>query len=165
MNSDGAYVLYSAVRRVEEIIFEEIAAYKEREPIIGENIYFYDPDTQLNAAHSQMKQGMLLEYNGLLPERIWTPWGRWRLVRGFSYPSGVDFDRVNQPLLSRLGAKEFDREGGRDTEYLIYALHRVDDLMLPDPELREGKEYIDAAEAHAQWRELTQRYESENAQQ
>lgn len=113
-------------------------------------------DESVNPFHSQTKRGLFLEIYYGQPGKIWTPWGQWGC---WGSGSGSWTEKMPK-LLERLGAAIFREEIINSMGHFgpIYAVHRVDDLVLPIPEVRERNQYLPYKQAELEWENLTKYY-------
>lgn len=147
--------LYAAVRRVSDIFFEEIRkADKEGK------IHASFGDEGVNPFYDQTNSGLFLEYYYGHPSKVWTPWGYWQFVWGMSYSSDAPWDSILSNVLQRLGATEFMPEQNLSygTVGPVYAIHRVEDMELPEPKVRERQNYLEYEVVKKAWDNMTQRY-------
>lgn len=148
--------LVEAIYRVSVVIEEEIERYRRLFPTRVN--YSMRRAWGCNPAHSQTKQGLFPEYIYGNPSKVWTPWGYWSFGGITSWQGDADIDDINERTLLRLGATLYLEE--KYTQMTgshgpVYALHRVDELILPEPLTRRRDEYRLFAECGQAWTRLT----------
>ncbi len=154
------YDLYLAIKRVGAIFFEEVARLDDK------NLHVTFSDEKVNPFYGQTEQGLFLEYSHGHPRKVWTPWGYWQFAWRVSY-SGDPWSTILPRILERLGATLFMPERYGQYEYgkvgPIYAIHRVDEIELPEPKVREDQNYLAFEAVNAAWNNMTERYDAEHA--
>lgn len=143
---------YSQARKIADIIFEYASS-----PRTGAKIWMEDwRDQGANPYYNQTHRGFFLEQYYNTPGKLWTPWGEYDFG-GSS--SGWD-DKTRQKVLDRLGATEYLPV--RHEEYgevgPIYAIHKIDDVELPDPVSRPRSSFKSYEDAKKAWEKLTKDY-------
>jgi len=146
--------LYVAARRVADIVFEYAS------PDVEDEMWLEDrrEEAGVSPSSSQTASGLFLELYYGQPSMIWTPWGCW----GFGGSSGGWWKEALPKLLERLGATLHTPEAVTHRGHYgpVYAIHKVDDMALPEPVERPKDEFIPRKEAGAIWKTLTERYET-----
>lgn len=148
--------LYQAARRVADVIFEYI------DPR-------FDPKSdkpwkddrrreEVNPYHHQTANGLFLEFYYGSPSSLRTPWGEWH----FSGSGSGSWEKITPELLKRFGATlhEPERTSQMGVFGPVYALHKVDEVTLPEPTELDPLAYASYDEAKEAWEELTKRYMS-----
>ena len=94
------------------------------------------------------KQGVFLEMYYGIPGKLWTPWGSWGC-----WGSGSGNSEWLQNMLSRLGATLHLPETINSWGVFgpVYAIHSVDGVPLPEPELLHGYDNDGYNERTAAW--------------
>lgn len=149
------FARYSQARRVADIVFEYASGNVNSSLY---QIWMQDRRNQgVNPYYNQTHRGFLLEaYYGQL-SKLWTPWGQY----GFGGGSGSgNWKEVTPVILDRLGAVE--KVPVRNTEQgiigPIYTVHKIDEIVLPDPVERPRSLYVPYEEVDKVWKSLTQQY-------
>lgn len=108
-----------------------------------------------NPYYRQTHRGFFLEYYYGSPAYLHTPWGELRLGREAGRFTG-DLDE----FLGRLGATLYKPEvnNNQGTFGPVYAVHKIDDVELPDPIERPRDAYKEYKEVRAVWDELSRKY-------
>lgn len=107
----------------------------------------------VNPYYNQTEDGLFLEFYYGMPNTLWTPWGTFK-VGG----SGMGhFDQVHKPILEALGAtlhtpKKVTKQGEFGP---VYAIHKFEDIRLPEPKERDRNHYMNYEQAKAAWEQLT----------
>jgi hypothetical protein len=138
---------YTQARKIADLVFQ----YTSEDSQVDDR-----REEEANPYYNQTHRGFFLEQYYGLPNKIWTPWGEY----GFG-GSGSGWDKKTlDKILQRLGAtlhKPLKREEYGEVGP-IYALHKIDDIELPDPVERPRKAYIPYKESKDAWRKLTKEY-------
>lgn len=97
----------------------------------------------INPCYHQTEKGLFLEYYYDQPSKIWTPWGYLDMVGFNGYRGDAPWEPIIEKFLERLGAtlylpKTIEKWGQRGP---VYAIHRLDDLILPEPKIREKQNF------------------------
>lgn len=144
--------LFEAVNRVEIIIREMFEAYAKEHPNNPPAISFRN-DCDINPYFNQTSQGIFLEYCYGKPARFWTPWGQYEFCDG---ASGHMVEELNQTLLSRLDATLYLEVKNTRAGCIgpVYAIHGVDELKLPEPQVRDPLGFVLYKECEAEWERL-----------
>lgn len=155
------YDLYVAMRKVADILFEEISRAQNEGADL--HVDFRPHAYGINSVYSQTHSGLFVEYYYGSPSKIWTPWGYWQFVSGVGY-SGDPWPAILERFLERTGATEHMpvRHTSYGTVGPVYALHQVDDLELPEPVVRERQNFLDYEVVKHAWEAMTDRYEREH---
>ncbi len=153
--------LYTLVRRVGEIFFEEVGKAKLDK---WTSIQPWADIDEVNPFYCQTDQGLFLEYYYGLPSKVWTPWGEWDFVGSTSHTAG-DEKKFLPKFLERVGAvlvvAEYnDRQG---THGPIYAIRHVDNTNLPKPQNRERQNYLEYEVSKKAWKNMTKRWKKSNS--
>lgn len=147
--------LYAAMRKIADIFFEEVKKADKEGKIRAEF-----GDDGVNPFYNQTGSGLFLEYYYGQPDKVWTPWGYWRFLWNVSYSGDAPWEEILSNVLQRLGATEYmpERNLSYGTVGPVYAIHRVDDIELPEPKEREQQNYLERGVAKKAWEAMTQRY-------
>jgi hypothetical protein len=143
-----------AARKIADLSYEFASPSVKKEPWLGDR-----RDEGVNPFYNQTETGLFLEMYYGIPGKIWTPWGCWGC-----WGSGTGWDKkMTEAFLERLGATMYQQEryvegacGGVIGP--VYAVHRVDDMLLPDPVVRNRKKYLSYEQAKEEWGRLTRYY-------
>lgn len=112
-----------------------------------------------NPYYRQTHRGFFLEYYYGSPNMLWSPWGEFRLSGEVERFTG---DR--DEFLKRLGATVHKPEVNNKMGSFgpIYAVHKIDDVDLPDPVERPRSVYKPSEEVDTAWNQLARKhYESQ----
>lgn len=145
---------YTQARRVADVVFEFVS---RNAGDLGDGIWVEDRrEEEVNPFYHQTHRGFFLEQYYSNPSKLWTPWGEY----GFA-GSGSSWDDISRKkLLERLGATIYRPQ--QNTNYgvvgPIYALHKIDDIELPEPVARPRSAYKEYDEIKNIWRKLTSQY-------
>lgn len=105
-----------------------------------------------NPCYRQTADGLYLELYYGKPLWLWTPWGKW----GFCGSDSGSWENILPSLLERLGATLhqplWTSEEGEFGP--VFALHKVDDMPLPDPVELDRAAYTSYEESRTAWEEL-----------
>ncbi|HEX8974828.1 MAG TPA: hypothetical protein VF817_05115 [Patescibacteria group bacterium] len=149
-NQVSSFQLYMAARAIADLVYE----YASPEVSRADGIWLDDRRNEgVNPYYSQTSSGLFLELYYGQPGSIHTPWGKW----GCWGSGSGSWEKKMPELLERLGAtvhKELLRNSQGEFGP-IYALHRVGDLVLPDPVVRARGEELSYETAKAEWERLT----------
>lgn len=144
---------YLHARRVADLIFE----YVSPEWRVTNRPYQADRrDERTISVYNQTRRGFFLEaYYGAL-NRLWTPWGEY----GFGGSGSGSWEEVTPQILERLGATLYQPEEYREWGVVgpVYALHRIDDVVLPDPAEQPRSAYRTYEEVRKTWDDFTREY-------
>lgn len=153
------YDLYVAIRRIADIFFEEV----RRAQAAGADLNVEFLNENVNPFYNQTDSGLFVEYYYSSPSKIWTPWGYWQCIWHVSY-SGNPWEEILPRFLERIGATEHMplRHASYGEVGPVYAVHRVDDVELPEPKVRERQNYLEYEVANKAWDNMTKRYEREH---
>jgi hypothetical protein len=136
-------------------------AYEYASPSVGAESWLDDRrDEEVNPYYSQTEQGIFLEIYYGRPGKIWTPWGQWTCWGS----SSGDWTKALPQMLERLGATVVqDRQiiKGYGEVGPVYAIHRVDELELPEPKVRTSKP-LPYNESKRLWRDMVEKYHGLN---
>lgn len=149
------FQLYLAIRRIADMAYDyatpEPASDDREKPWLNDR-----RDGGINPFYSQTENGIFLELYYGIPGKIWTPWGYYDCWGSGSGCWGEKMDR----FLERLGATVFREKAVSSMGEFgpIYALHRVDELILPPPEARQSSNKLSYDQARSEWAELTKKY-------
>lgn len=152
-NQASGFQLYMAARAVADLVYK----YASPKVSVVDGIWLEDRrDEEVNPYYSQTDSGLFLELYYGQPGNIHTPWGKWNC-----WGSGCGSWEEKMPeLLERLGAtvhKELVHNSQGEFGP-IYALHRIGDLILPDPAIRVRGEELSYETAKAEWKKFTRYY-------
>lgn len=150
--------LFNAVMKIVNIYFEEIKKGDVDELI---NISPWE-DKDVNPFYSQTDSGLFIEYYYGHPSKIWTPWGYFQMCGSVISRGDAPWEKILDSFLERLGATLFipERQEEYGTVGPVYALHRVDDIELPEPREREKQNYLEYDTAKKAWENMTERVQS-----
>lgn len=151
------YDLYVAVRKVADLVFEYASGDVN---ISRDHIWLEDRrEGKVNPFYNQTESGLFLEFYYGQPSSVWTPWGKY----GFGGSGSGDWGLVIPRILERFGTTLYqpERNTNQGTFGPVYAIHRVDDLRLPEPQWREPQNYLAYEVVEQAWNNMTRRYNSE----
>lgn len=142
---DAAF--YALTRKAADIIFSSGGPPMEDRRKDGANPYY-----------CQTADGLYLELYYGMPASLWTPWGEWR----FSGSGCGSWENILPSLLERFGATLHQplRTSTMGEFGPVYALHKIDDMPLPDPIELNKAAYASYKDSKAAWKELTEQYKS-----
>jgi len=105
---------------------------------------------------SQTEQGLYLSlsYHGGLPDALYTPWGKWDFSGGGSSKGNTSL--FVEDIVQRLGA--IMSRDYPELDVRIYEIHKMGNLTLPRPKMREVEKRDDYQVCRSQWRELSEMY-------
>lgn len=148
--------LYSAVIRIADIFFEEV---EKRD--VDNLISISRRDDGVNPFYSQTDSGLFLEYYYGHPSKIWTPWGYLGFTGSCITSGNAPWEEILDSFLERLGAILFTPEQDESFGVVgpVYALHKVDDMKLPEPRLREKQNYLEYEVVKEAWKNMANRYQ------
>ncbi len=149
------FELFIAMRKIANIFFEELDAHQDN----GVKADYQDPEA--NCMFHQTESGLFLEYYYGAPSSLWTPWGRWDFIINVSQSGLHSMDEILQKFNARLGAVVYTREQYCPSEGSygpVYSLHKVDDLVLPEPRVRERLDFSEHSVVHAVWKRMAEKY-------
>ena len=147
--------LFSAVMKIRGALFDEVRK--------GDPKHLIDirrTDDGINPCYHQTEQGLFLEYHYDEPNKIWTPWGYFQMI-GFSCCRGdAPWEPIIAKYLERLGVtlylpKTNEKWGQRGP---VYAIHRLDDIVLPEPIVREKQNFWSYEKVMRAWKSMYKRY-------
>jgi hypothetical protein len=138
--------LYALTRKAADTIFEYDKQLEDRRK------------DEVNPYYHQTQNGVFMEMYYGHPSAFWTPWGQWRF--GGSSFGGAEYLK---PLLERFGATVHKPEviDAMGQHGPIYALHKVDDIPLPEPVELDRAAYVTYEVCKEAWKELTEQYNSD----
>jgi len=145
--------IFLAARKIADLSYEFASPSTKGNPWLDDR-----RDEGVNPYYNQTETGLFLEMYSI-PGKIWTPWGSWGC-----WGSGTGWDKkMTEAFLERLGATIYQEEkyveGAFGGVYgPVYAVHRVDDIQLPDPVARNKKEYLSYEQSDHEWKKLTHYY-------
>jgi hypothetical protein len=146
--------LYELTRRLTDIVFEYVEqTFKDQ--VETEKPYMEDRRKEApNPFYNQTAQGFFLEFDGDIPICLWTPWGKWSFA-GSCFGS---YRPVMDELIRRFGATlhRDTFQAGPDAGVYgrVYALHRIDDTVLPKPIELEHTGFASYEVSKAAWQRL-----------
>lgn len=144
---------YSQARRIADLIFEYVSPdYRVTDRPWKED----RRDEGANPFYNQTHRGFFLEaYYGSLG-RLWTPWGKY----SFGGSGCGSWEEVTPKILERLGATLCLPEEYREYGVVgpVYALHKIDEVELPDPVEQPRSHFRTYEEAKQAWDDLTRQY-------
>ncbi len=149
------YGLYVAARKVADLVFE----YASSDPNRWLQDTREDPGG-LDAAYNQTESGLFLEiYRGQISS-IWTPWGDYIFCGNTSGDGTGSWRLVNTEILKRLCAARYRPK--QESVGIVFAIHCVDKLQLPQPVEREPQNYLGDDITRTAWDNMTRRYKEEH---
>lgn len=160
---DEDYDLYLAMRKVGDIVAEEV----RKAQAAGAVMFVAFHSGGINPFCNQTDSGLFLEYYYGTPIGVWTPWGCWQFVWRFGC-SGNPWPKILKRVLERLGATEFMPFMPRNVSHgvigPVYAIHKVDDIELPEPKVREHQNYWASEMVKEAWAKMDTRYSTEHSE-
>lgn len=150
-----SYELYEKLQQIVEVIFETVNAYNT---LGHRQIELHDRSKKLLRSDiDQTCQGFFLEILLGLPN-IMTPWGYNELFVG-----GGSSDGAVQEWLPILNSRlKLTYVGASPANLLRYAIHQVDELVLPEPKLLEPIGYEYPEDVLKIWQGHCERYHAES---
>lgn len=109
-----------------------------------------------NPFYDQTADGIYLEMYYGKPSKLWTPWGTYH----FAGSGSGRWDALLPKILDRLGASVHSEEVQNHMGCFgpVYALHKVDDVPLPEPMPRAKADYVSYGESKAAWQDCAEQY-------
>ena len=149
--------LYFAVRKIADIFFEEIERFDKENLISIEK-----RDDGVNPFYNQTESGLFVEYYYGHPSKIWTPWGYFQFTGSVSYRGDAPWKEILEAFLQRLGATLFIPEQRKSYGMVgpVYAIHKVDDLDLPESKVRENQNFLEYNVSKKAWEAMEKRQQS-----
>lgn len=141
--------LYMAARKVTDLVFEHA-----RESLRKGEFLKDRRSEGANPFYNQTANGFFLEFYYGKPGSLWTPWGKWSFTGSSS--GGVGIGSLLQDLEATL--YEPERTSNLGTFGPVYAIHKIDKIVLPDPVELDPSAYSSYEESKTAWEELTKRY-------
>lgn len=144
MADEGDLRLFNAAQRVGDMVFE----YVDQDPRTRLEDW---RDHDVNPYFYQTDGGLLLKIYYSLPNSVCTPWGEYKFGGSGSFPENHLRD-----LLARLEATEaIPKETSSMGQFgPFYAIHRVGDIQLSEPRLREERDFVDYKKAKSAWTDM-----------
>ena len=147
---DGAF--YTLTRKVADIIFGYTIPHAN-DPNRNKPRMDNRRREKANPFYNQTADGLYLELYYGMPSSLWTPWGKWNF-------GGCDdgaWKNILPSLLERFGSTLHQplRTSKMGQFGPVYALHKVDDMPLPDPIELDNAAYASYKDSIAAWEELT----------
>jgi hypothetical protein len=132
--------LFAAVGKIIGIFFDELERWDTKKTIWVER-----RDEGVNPFYNQTETGLFLEFYYGHPSQIWTPWGHVKFTGSVSCSGISPWDKINDAFLERLGAKLFVPEKHEKWGVYgpVFAIHKVDEMELPEPQLRERQDFLE----------------------
>lgn len=149
---------YSQARRIADIVFEYVS------PKVESDIWMDDRrDESANPYYNQTRKGFFLEQYYSSLSKLWTPWGAY----GFGGSGSGMSPEVRDAILKRFGATL--HEPVRNEEYgtvgSVWALHRIDEIELPEPVVQPRSAFRTHDASDKAWEKLTKRYHRAKGEQ
>lgn len=150
-----SYSLFKKVKKIGALIDAELANARER----GDVTWLEDISKQPVYEVCQTEQGLFLEYQSRIPQKLQTPWGLVSLTGAFC----GNLDSVNAELIklisvSRLPGQNLMRWEPGET----FTVDAFQGTPLDQPILRDPNNYLPVAQVAQAWQQLQQRYDDEN---
>lgn len=147
---------YTQARKVGNIVFEQVTRKAGQS---GEGIWMEDwREQEANPFYRQTHRGFFLEQYYSSPSILWTPWGEYHIGgSGSGWP-----EEARQAVLDRLGVTLHKPEVNNEMGTIgpIYAVHKVDDIELPEPIERPRSQYVPYEDVKKAWQSLTRQYKT-----
>jgi len=157
--------LFQAARKIADLTFSHPNVSTDPGCLNSGYVWLEDRRNEdVNPYYNQTKQGLFFEIYYGSPGHLWTPWGKWN----FAGSSSGFWDNILLDILSMFDVKMYQEMyhtemGGYGP---VYSLHKVLELVLPDPiAILDGEEFKSYEQAKAEWEALKNETESENVQQ
>jgi hypothetical protein len=150
------FEFYTLMRRIENIVFEYfVTSSRDR---TSQKPWLDDcRNMGIDSSRHQTASGLYLAIGGNYSQSLWTPWGE----RGFAGGRIGSWDNILPELFERFGAtlhrplRDVKNIGGFGP---TYALHKVDDIPLPEPIELDRAVYDSSEDLEAAWKEMNKQY-------